>query len=82
MFGKMLVSPQVRIMIISNKHGICELPQQLPNDFRLTTSVNWEIRRGSENMKTLSLVLYLAAKIKILSILAKNSSKIEIELCS
>ena len=79
MFGKMLVSPQVRIVIISNKHGICELPHQLPNDFRLTTSVNWEIRRGSENMKTLSLVLYLAAKIKILSILAKNSSKIEIE---
>ena len=82
MFGKMLVSPQVRIVIISNKHGICELPHQLPNDFRLTTSVNWEIRRGSENMKTLSLVLYLAAKIKILSILAKNSSKIEIELFS
>ena len=82
MFGKMLVSPQVRIVIISNKHGICELPHQLPNDFRLTTSVNWEIRRGSENMKTLSLVLYLAAKIKILSILAKNSSKIEIELSS
>ena len=69
-------------MIISNKHGICELPHQLPNDFRFTTSLNWEIRRGSENMKTLSLVLYLAAKIKILSILAKNSSKIEIELFS
>ena len=82
MLGKILVSPQVRIVIISNKHGIYDLPHELPNDFRLTTSVNWEISRGSENIKTLSLVLYLAPKVKILSILARNSSKIEVELFS
>ena len=36
MFDKIFVSPQVkRIVIISNKHGIYELPQELPNDVRL-----------------------------------------------
>ena len=30
------LSPQVeRIEIINHKHGICELPQELPNDLRL-----------------------------------------------
>ena len=33
MFDKIFMSPQVkRIMIISNKHGIYELPYELPND--------------------------------------------------
>ena len=37
MFDKIFVSPQVkRIVIISNKHGIYELPHELPNDLRLT----------------------------------------------
>ena len=36
MFFKVFVSPQVkRIVIISNKHGIYELPHELPNDLRL-----------------------------------------------
>ena len=36
MFDKVFVSPQVkRIVIISNKHGIYELPHELPNDLRL-----------------------------------------------
>ena len=36
MFDKIFVSPQVkRIVIISNKHGIYELPHELPNDLRL-----------------------------------------------
>ena len=36
MFDKIFVSPQVkRIVIISNKHGIYELLQELPNDLRL-----------------------------------------------
>ena len=33
---QIFVSPQVEwSVIISNKHGIYELPQELPNDFRL-----------------------------------------------
>ena len=41
MFDKIFMSPQVeRIMIISNKHGIYELPYELPNDFRLRTLEN------------------------------------------
>ena len=36
MFDKIFVSPQVkRIVIISNKHGIYDLPYELPNDLRL-----------------------------------------------
>ena len=35
MFDKIFVSPQVKqIVIISNKHGIYELPHELPNDLR------------------------------------------------
>ena len=35
-FYQIFLSPQVkRIVIISNKHGIYELPQELPNDLRL-----------------------------------------------
>ena len=41
MFDKIFVSPQVkRIVIISNKHGIYELPHELPNDLRLRTLGN------------------------------------------
>ena len=43
-------SPQVqRRMIISNKHGIYELPHELPNDLRLRI---FEIRENQENVKT------------------------------
>ena len=36
MFYQIFLSPQVkRIVIISNKHGIYELPHELPNDLRL-----------------------------------------------
>ena len=75
MFGKISVSPQVWIVIISNKHGIHEFPHDLPDDFRLTTSVNWEISRRSQNIKTCSLVLNLAPKFKIFSRLAKQLLK-------
>ena len=38
MFDKIFVSPEVkRIVIISNKHGIYELPHELPNDLRVRT---------------------------------------------
>ena len=41
MFDQSFVSPQVKqIVIISNKHGIYELPQELPNDPRLGTLGN------------------------------------------
>ena len=41
MFDKVFVSPQVkRIVIISNKHGIYELPHELPNDLGLRTFEN------------------------------------------
>ena len=36
-------------MIISNKHGIYELPHELPNDLRLRI---FEIRENEENVKT------------------------------
>ena len=37
MFYKMFLSPQMKqSAIISNKHGIYELPHQLPNGLRLT----------------------------------------------
>ena len=37
MFYKILLSPEVkRSAIISNKHGIYKLPQELPDDLRLT----------------------------------------------
>ena len=59
MFDKIFVSPQVkRIVIISNKHGIYELPHELPNDLRL--------RKYQEDLKTLynySLVPSPAPKI-------------------
>ena len=39
MFGKIFVSPQVkRFVIISNKHGIYELPHELPNALHETRS--------------------------------------------
>ena len=41
MSDKTFVSLQVkRIVIISNKHDIYELPHQLPNDLELRTLVN------------------------------------------
>ena len=44
MFGKIFVSPQVkRIVVISNKHGIYELPHELPNDL--------ELRKYQEDLK-------------------------------
>ena len=45
MFDKIFVSPQVkRMVIISNKHGIYELPHELPNNLRL--------RKYQEDLKT------------------------------
>ena len=36
MFEKILVSPQVKgIVIINNKHGVSDLPHELPNNLYL-----------------------------------------------
>ena len=69
MFYQIFFSPQVkRRAIISNKHGIYELPHELPNDLRL--------RKYQENLNISqndSLIPSLPVKFKILLKLAKNS---------
>ena len=50
MFYQIFLSPQVkRTVIISNKHGIYELPHELPKDLRLTILENYEISGKSQN---------------------------------
>ena len=72
MFYQILFSSQVKEwVIITYKHGIYELPNELPNDLRL-----YEIRKYQESVQTPyigSLVPTLHAKMKVLSILAQNS---------
>ena len=44
MFYKVVLSPQVKpIAIITYKHGIYKLPNELPNDLRLRILGNYEI---------------------------------------
>ena len=44
MFHQSFLSPQVKqLAIITYKHGIYELPRELPNDLRLRILGNWEI---------------------------------------
>ena len=75
MFDKIFVSPKAkRIENISMKHRIYELPHELMNDLRLKTLGNKQVSRRSQNFMNRRLRLNLAPKIKILSILAKNSS--------
>ena len=69
-----LLSQLKQSAIISNKHGIYEFPHELPNDLRL--------RKAQENLRTslkYNRVTSLPPKIKILLILAKDCSKIEIK---
>ena len=40
MFDKIFVSQVKQIVIISNKHGIYELPHELPNDLKFRTLGN------------------------------------------
>ena len=50
MFYQIFLSPQVkRSAIISNKHGMYELPHDLPNDLRLKILGNYGISRKSQN---------------------------------
>ena len=70
MFFQIFLSPQVkRSMSIINTHGIFELPHMLANNLRLRILENQEKSGKSQNL----LVPSLPAKMKILSILAKNS---------
>ena len=49
MFYQIFLSQQVkRIVIISNKHGIHELPHELSNNLRLSILQNQEILRRSQ----------------------------------
>ena len=78
MFYQIFLSPQVkRYAIISNKHGIYVLPQELSNDLKQ------EISKYQENLKVSwkdSLPLSLPAKLKVLLILAKKPWETEIKL--
>ena len=73
MFCQIFLSLQVKqMMIISNEYGIYKFPRELPNNLRLRI-----LGKSSQNF---SLGPSLPPKMKILSILAKNCTKIEIEL--
>ena len=72
MFYQFFSSPQVkRNLIISNKPGMYELPDELPNDLRL--------RKYIKTSQNYSLVPSLSPKKKILLILAKDPFKTEID---
>ena len=48
MVEQSFLSPQLkRSVIISNQHGIYELPQELPNDLRLVILRNYEMPEKS-----------------------------------
>ena len=51
MFYQIFLSPQMeRCAIITYKHGIDELPDELPNDLRLRILKNGEISRKFLNL--------------------------------
>ena len=67
MFYQVFISPQVkRCAIIAYKHGMYELPHELPNNLRLSILGNYKI-----SGKCLNFIEW--SKITILLILAKNS---------
>ena len=50
-FDQIFLSPQVkRSVIISNKHGIYELPHEFSNNWRLRVLGNYEISGKSQNL--------------------------------
>ena len=78
-------SPQVKqSMILSNKHGIHQLPHKLPNDLRFGSQEirkeNLEIFlkiRKSVNFINYNPVTSLPPRLKVFSILAENCWKIK-----
>ena len=81
---KIFFSSQVRRnVIISNKHGIYQLPHELLNTLRLTIlGIIRKYKENSKISKNYSLVPSLPPKMKIVSILANKCWKKEIELFS
>ena len=81
-FYQIFLSPEVkRSEIISNKHGIYELPHKLPNNLRLRKLAKNKVYQNNLNTsRNFNLVSSFCPKINIFSILAKYSLKIEIEL--
>ena len=74
MFYQVVLSPQVkRCAIITYKHGIDEVPQVLPNNLRFRKLEN--IRKVSKPHRMIPqcAARSLPAKMKILSMLTKNS---------
>ena len=66
MFKQIFLSAQVkRSVIISNKHGIYELPYELPNDLRITILRNKVISRKSKTSQNYSLVPSLPPKMRM-----------------
>ena len=83
MFEKIFLLAQVkRCVIIGNNYGIYKLSHDLLNNSRLRTLGNLEISRRCQNFMNCTLLHNLAPKIKIFSIVTKNSWKIDIELFS
>ena len=79
MFYQIFLSPQVkRCAIITYEYGIYKLPNELLNDLGLGKLEN--IRKVSKTPQNDTPMRSPPAKIKILSILRKNSWKIEIKL--
>ena len=76
MFYQIFLSPQVKqSAIISNKHGMYELPHELPNNLQI-----YKISGKNQNLSNDSLVPNPPAKMRILLILARISWKTEIKL--
>ena len=78
MFYQIFLSPQVkRWAIITYKHGIYELPHELPNNLRLRKS--GDIRKVPKLHRMIAQSPVPPAKIKALSPLAKKSRRIAIK---
>ena len=76
MLYEIFFSPQVKqSVVVSNKHGIYELPHETRNNVRL--------RKDQENLKTsysFNLLPSLSPKPRIFLMLAKNCWKIEMKV--
>ena len=76
MFSQIFLSAKAKPWaIITYKHGIQELPHNLPNDLRLRILGNQEISGKCLNLIDNSLVPRLPAKMKVLLKIAKKCKK-------
>ena len=80
MFYQFFLSPQVkRSVIISNKHGVHELPHELPDNLKLRISGNKENLGKSQNLLELQTSAKTISQNEIFFNASKNSRKIDIE---